>query len=308
MRLFLLSLLTLILALATPALAVDGVLEINQTCAVETGCFAGDTPDFPVTISASGSYRLTSDLALPNNSVIGIDLAGFAKAVTIDLNGFEIRLCNDPGNLFCVPGGSGVGIRATDPPGAAVNVVTVINGTVRNLGAGIALAKDSYVDRVRTYGNRGDGIVVGERSIVTNSQSVLNLGDGIVANGDSRITGNIASNNSGSGIICARIETAIFFFDCVVEGNTVNKNSSRGIVAGGAIRGNVARENNIGIIANGVVTNNRVSFNSSFGLTGPCAYGENYFEWNNGDNTNPQVGTGATEIGLNLCGSDTTCP
>jgi hypothetical protein len=300
--------LLLFLLLATPALAVDGVLEINQTCAVQTGCFAGDTAGFPVTITSSGSYRLTSDLALPNNSVIGVDLAGFAKAVTIDLNGFEIRLCDDPGNLFCVPGGSGVGIRATDPPGADVNVVTVINGTVRNLGAGIALAKDSYVDRVRAYGNRGDGIVVGERSIVTNSQSVLNLGDGIIANGDSRITGNIASNNSGSGIICARIDTVIIFVECVVEGNTVNKNTSSGIVSGGTIRGNVARENNIGIIANGVVANNRASFNSGFGLTGACAYNENYFEWNNGSNANPQVGIGAKEIGLNLCGSDTTCP
>jgi hypothetical protein len=34
-------LLTLLLILfATPTLAVDGVPEINQTCAVQTGCFA----------------------------------------------------------------------------------------------------------------------------------------------------------------------------------------------------------------------------------------------------------------------------
>ena len=58
------SLLTpfLLFALATPALAVDGVLEINQTCAVQTGCFAGDSPGFPVTITQPGSYRLTSNL------------------------------------------------------------------------------------------------------------------------------------------------------------------------------------------------------------------------------------------------------
>jgi hypothetical protein len=36
-------LILLLLLFATPALAVDGVLEINQTCAVQTGCFAGDT-------------------------------------------------------------------------------------------------------------------------------------------------------------------------------------------------------------------------------------------------------------------------
>jgi len=40
----------LLLALVRPTLAVDGVLEINQTCATHTGCFAGDTPGFPVGI------------------------------------------------------------------------------------------------------------------------------------------------------------------------------------------------------------------------------------------------------------------
>jgi hypothetical protein len=48
-------LILLLLLFATPALAVDGVLEINQTCAVQTGCFSGDTAGFPVTISASGA-------------------------------------------------------------------------------------------------------------------------------------------------------------------------------------------------------------------------------------------------------------
>jgi hypothetical protein len=47
--------LLLLLALVPPALAVDGVLEINQTCAEQTGCFTGDAAGFPVTISASGA-------------------------------------------------------------------------------------------------------------------------------------------------------------------------------------------------------------------------------------------------------------
>jgi len=38
-------------ALATnPALASGGVLEINQSCAVNTGCFTGDSAGFPVEI------------------------------------------------------------------------------------------------------------------------------------------------------------------------------------------------------------------------------------------------------------------
>jgi len=33
---------SLLLAVATPALATDGVLEINHTCAAGPGCFSGD--------------------------------------------------------------------------------------------------------------------------------------------------------------------------------------------------------------------------------------------------------------------------
>ena len=39
---------------AGPVRAGDGVLEISQTCAIETGCFTGDTPGFPVTIASAG--------------------------------------------------------------------------------------------------------------------------------------------------------------------------------------------------------------------------------------------------------------
>ena len=66
--------LALLFSLVTiPAIASDGVLEINQTCAVQTGCFSGDVAGFPVTISTSGSYlsrpprQLThSDLEIPS--------------------------------------------------------------------------------------------------------------------------------------------------------------------------------------------------------------------------------------------------
>ena len=52
----------LVLLSASPALAVDGVLEINQVCADKTGCFSGDAAGFPVTIGTAGSYRLTGNL------------------------------------------------------------------------------------------------------------------------------------------------------------------------------------------------------------------------------------------------------
>lgn len=92
------------------AFASDGVLEINQTCAVQTGCFAGDTAGLPVTISASGSYRLTSNLVVPDENTDGIVVD--TENVSIDLAGFEIRgvvVCSEP-PIACLPN-AGTGKR-----------------------------------------------------------------------------------------------------------------------------------------------------------------------------------------------------
>ena len=73
-----------------PARAADGEVEINQAC-VAAGCFAGDAPGFPVTITQSGSYRLTSNLS-PTTAQIGIDVT--ANDVAIDLSSFTIKSTN----------------------------------------------------------------------------------------------------------------------------------------------------------------------------------------------------------------------
>ncbi len=78
----------LLLALAGPALAVDGVIEINQTCAVNTGCSVGDSAGLPVSITNPGSYRLTSNLTTGSKQVTAILIT--TSDVTVDLNGFTI--------------------------------------------------------------------------------------------------------------------------------------------------------------------------------------------------------------------------
>ena len=65
--------LTAALLLASAALAVDGVIEINQARAAAGNVTPGDGPGFPVVISASGSYRLTSNL-LATSGQDGIDV------------------------------------------------------------------------------------------------------------------------------------------------------------------------------------------------------------------------------------------
>ena len=42
-----------IMLVAPAAYAVDGVAEINETCAVQTGCLSGDTAGYPVTIDGT---------------------------------------------------------------------------------------------------------------------------------------------------------------------------------------------------------------------------------------------------------------
>jgi hypothetical protein len=93
------------------ALAVDGVLEVNQACAAE-GCFSGDEPGLPVTIdgSAGRSFPLTSDLVVPDAATHGIHVLanGQTDGVTLDLGGFTIRgptTCPDPPTTACAPAG-----------------------------------------------------------------------------------------------------------------------------------------------------------------------------------------------------------
>ena len=63
--------LMLTLGLAHSAAAVDGVIEINQAKALAGGVTTTDAAGFPVTLDASGSYRLTGDLTLASADTIG---------------------------------------------------------------------------------------------------------------------------------------------------------------------------------------------------------------------------------------------
>src|SRR5262245_49352888 len=82
----------LMAALAPLAKATDGMLEINQTCALQTGCFPGDTPGFPVLVSSPGKYKLTGALDAWEgvaNSVTAIVID--ADNVAIDFNDCTVR-------------------------------------------------------------------------------------------------------------------------------------------------------------------------------------------------------------------------
>ncbi len=73
----------------------DGVRIITQKRAGQGNVTTGDTPGFPVTISESGSYRLGSNLIVPDADTTAIDIT--AGNVVVDLNGFSILGPGTPG-------------------------------------------------------------------------------------------------------------------------------------------------------------------------------------------------------------------
>lgn len=226
----------LVVWLAAPAAAVDGVLEINQASVKAAG-------GFPFVISQTGSYRLTGNLdvtdvtarppgmAPENTTAIRVQ----ADNVTIDLNGFTIKgPCMLPAMTPpCSPTGSGRGIDGTFNKVG----VTVVNGTVRGMGNdGLNVPNQGLVERVHAFSNGASGITA---TTVTNCQADSNNASGV--NGSRTVTNCAATGNGQNGInsdvvtscnatsnqsvgIVANLATG-----CVASGNGVFTISANGI-------------------------------------------------------------------------------
>jgi hypothetical protein len=156
--------LTILLAFAPAALAVDGTVLINQSTVTNglTGCPTGH---FPIVICQSGSYRLSGNITLPDASTAGIVVS--ADNVTIDLNGFSIigpDVCSGSPVTSCSPQGHSFGIGSLN-----ANVI-VLNGDIHGFGAfAIDLNIDSRIENVHVANNGFGGIRVGQASKVTNA-------------------------------------------------------------------------------------------------------------------------------------------
>jgi hypothetical protein len=290
-----------VVMLAGTASAVDGVLEINQACAVNTGCFAGDAAGFPVEISQAGSYRLTGNLNVSSANVTAIEIT--ARDITLDMNGFAII---GPAS----GSGTGNGIHGDISPSTAN--VTVTNGVVRGMGNdGINLrGAGARVEGVQAISNANDGIAVGITGTVTACSATLNGDIGIRASNNSVVTGNTARFNGsesafGSGISAGNGSTVL--------GNSSSSNQGEGIVAGPGctVTNNAVVENTEDGIrcSNGAcsVVGNTAFGNDLYGLNlaADTGYTNNVIS-----TTNATQGTvsGGVEIGTNLCDGSTTCP
>lgn len=213
-----------LLLLPSISFAVDGVLEINQLCATTSGCFAGDSAGFPVTISSAGSYRLTGNLNvtdLPDPEDITA-IAVSAVNASIDLNGFTISgpvFCTGSTVTSCSPSdGLGHGIEITT---TTINSVTTIkNGVIRGMGLnGVLANSNAAISNVHVINSGGTGIIAFNRGHLRDNYVLRNGADGIV--GGVMITNNIVNGNAGTGISPVS--------NGKVAGNRVNRNGDDGV-------------------------------------------------------------------------------
>lgn len=248
---------------ASIARAGDGVLELNQTCATQTGCVPGDAAGLPVTLSAPGSYRLTSNLVVPDENTDGIVVS--AANVAIDLAGFAILRApcvGASGSCYAPTVGTGSGVEVSV---GTLYGVSVRNGSVVGMGNfGVLLGFGAQVADLDARWNRVGGIAVSANSVVTRSLALANTGiginggtaasisdcmasgngdDGIVVSTGGIVSGSISQNNAGDGINVGS--------GSLVERNAVRSNQGFGLVVGtnGGLRGNVVSSNTLGSLS-----------------------------------------------------------
>ena len=203
-----------LVAAASAAWASDGRIEINQTCAVQTGC-GSEGAGFPVSTQTGKSYVLTSDLTLPDANTDGIRLAA---GTTLDLNGFSIvgpvTCTGTP--AACTGTGSGDGISLQG------GYVQIRNGRITGAGRfGIYnAATGSEIENVIAEGNGEDG---------------FNL-----AGAGYRVIGCVAEANGNDGFFGAYQGSG----GSVFHGNTARGNGDDGFdVSGAVLLDNVASDN-----------------------------------------------------------------
>ena len=214
---------------APPAIATDGVIEINQAKVVASG-------GFPFVINEAGSYRLTSnlDVTVAANPLNTHAINVIAHRVTIDLNGFSIvgpSTCTEsPTN--CPSVGDGDGIHAL-VGGDSTSSITVKNGSIRGMGNyGIYVEGFGIFQNLSITHCAGGGLVVS--GAVDQVQANVNGNSGIGVSSGS-VSRSIAYRNKGTGITVA---------NSVVTGNWSHENSVIGIYAASSVvRDNVSSSN-----------------------------------------------------------------
>lgn len=224
----------------TTTTTADGVVLLNQDRAL-TGLGNGDAAGFPIHLTRSGTYRLTSNLVVPAG-VDGIQAADVLNVV-IDLNGFQIvggAVCNV--QVRCGDDEGTAGIRVVGNAG----FVTVRNGRVRGFsfagvgGSTMFSGRMSLQDMVleqNGYGARGGQLIA--HRVVVQDNGATGVAASLVT-----ITDSHAVANAGSGFAGVR---------GTVQGSSASKNLDWGFTGTGLLLlGNLAHANNRGATYGGI--------------------------------------------------------
>lgn len=279
-------------ALVPAAGLCQGVMEINQTI-VDYGLPPCDsTAGFPCTLESPGSYRLSSDLEVPADTtglLVTMAQCYASCNATIDLAGFALFGPNSCETGTCSGSSAGAGIEI-DCNGCSVVVrdgrIHGFGGSgIRTIGADnrSIRVEDMQVDNNAAFGVHIEygGTLVVDSTVRRNGMS------GIFARyGSIRIQDNVVARNLDDGIECGTAGNS-----SVIVGNNVWLNGSSGVI----------------VAAASVVLDNQIFGHSSTALVcssaGHTGYARNVIQGSGGT-----VSGGCVEIGMNLCGTNTTCP
>ena len=229
--------------LILPGFALAGVTSISQTKVQNNG-------GFPFEITKPGSYRLTSNLFVPNDTD---GIVTTSPDVRIDLNGFRLfgkNKCTytegEPASVTCNGNNTSVGIN-----GAA----EVRNGAVNGFGTGIRASNIAVALKVQNVTLTHHGIhaisVSGSNLLLTDSILSTNGSrgvDGQFGTGTYIVTGNLVEKNGQLGVyLSAGVASHNTFYQNVGEG--IRSNVGRGTI----IENNYFESNGEGIVGNGAV-------------------------------------------------------
>ncbi len=187
-------------------LAAEGRIPLNQVCAERLGCGGGDTTaGFPITISESGSYILTSDLVISTTTTNVIEVT--ADNVDIDLNGFAIRGPNSctyssTPSVSCTYTSGGTGILLDGVTSSRIHNGTISGMPGNGIATGVAfIVPTSYgtvVEQMRIHNNGLVGVTCAECTV--SSSLVYKNGDNGLSLLSGVSKGNQIFQNGGVGI------------------------------------------------------------------------------------------------------------
>jgi len=292
------------------AYAVDGGLEISQAC-VDEGCFTGDGPGFPITVTEPGIYFLTSNIEIADGRQTAISIN--ASNVELNLNGFSVtgnNTCDTMGNCT-ITQVSGAGVFS-----ASINVA-VRNGFVGGFGdAGVWLNEASLIEDIQASNNRRKGLRAEEGSTIRNCVA-NNNGDIGIEVAEARVIDSTAIRNGqfgfavGRGSILDRViarENLIGITDsngATIMNSSIFRNRQTGLEV---IRGGTQIFNSQFLENDGVGIGHRGdSADTPGGI--PAVVRDSVFYGNSGSFDGANFGGAGPIIGAgtNLCNTNTTC-